>query len=139
MTDEISARLPVRQSPLEFSLQLFQRAIALCCLAFGTAYWVQLLGFFEGIQWRVDLMPLYWQVTAIPLAVLFPFAAVGLWILASWGLVVWFLCAGMEIVMYGFLQNLYGNHMLIIAFHTVAIAFFAVMRTMLFLRQRRAD
>ncbi|WP_348640552.1 DUF6163 family protein [Chelativorans sp. Marseille-P2723] len=137
--EETAARLPVRQTPLEHGLQVFQRVVALACLAFGTAYWVQLLGFFEGAHWRVDLMPFHWQMAAVPLAVLFPFAAVGLWLLASWGAVVWFLCVAMEFAMYGFFPDLYGSRPLLLVLHMAAFGCFAVMRGMLYLRQRRAD
>ncbi len=34
-------------------------------------------------------MPVHWQVATVTLAVFFPFAAVGLWMLASWGPVIW--------------------------------------------------
>ena len=75
----------------------FQRVIAGYCLMFGVLYWIRLIGFYRGPLWRFDLMPVHWQVAAVVLAVFFPFAAVGLWMLASWGPVIWFICAVTEI------------------------------------------
>ena len=44
------------------------------------------------------------------LAVFFPFAAAGLWMLASWGPVIWFICAVTETVMYAGFPELFGHH-----------------------------
>ncbi len=137
MTDETAARLPARQSTLELSFDLFLRLVALSCLVYGTAYWVRLIGFFEGAEWRFDLMPFYWQMTAVPLAVLFPFAAVGLWMMASWGPVVWVLCAGLEMVMYGLFPNSFGRWPLIVGLHAAVATAYIVLRAMLYLQARR--
>ncbi|WP_163269758.1 DUF6163 family protein [Chelativorans alearense] len=137
MTNDAVTQMPVRQSPLEYALEMLQRAVALFCLVQGIGYWVRLLGFFEGPEWRFDLMPFYWQATAAPLAVLFPFAAVGLWMLASWGPVVWFLCAAAEAVMYGFFPQLFGAWPWLIVLHGAVAALYAVLRTLLHLARRR--
>ena len=138
MTDEVAPRLPIRPSAYEYALDLLLRAAALFCLVLGTAYWVRLLGFFPGAEWRFDLMPLYWQAAAVPLAVLFPFAAVGLWMLASWGPVVWFLCAATEIGMYGFFPEFYGKQPLILILHGAVAMAYAILRTLLYLERRRS-
>ena len=44
------------------------------------------------------------------LAVFFPFAAIGLWMLASWGPVIWFICAVTETVMYVGFPEMFGKH-----------------------------
>lgn len=138
MTEDAAPTLPAaRPSPLEFALEFLQRATALACLLYGIGYWVRLLGFFEGPEWRFDLMPVYWQTAAASLAVLFPFAAVGLWMLASWGPVVWFICAVAEIVMYGFFPHLYGRWPLIIALHGLVAGSYTVLRILIYLRRRR--
>jgi len=72
VTEEGAASLPARQSPFEIALEFLQRAAALACLVYGVGYWVRLLGFYEGPEWRFDLMPVYWQLAATPLAVMFP-------------------------------------------------------------------
>jgi hypothetical protein len=139
VTEEGAASLPARQSPFEIALEFLQRAAALACLVYGVGYWVRLLGFYEGPEWRFDLMPVYWQLAATPLAVMFPFAAVGLWMLASWGPVVWFACAGAEVVMYGFFPELYGRWPLIIILHAVVAGLYAGLRILIHLERRRSE
>jgi hypothetical protein len=85
-------------SVAELTFAWFHRVIALYCLLFGVLYWVRLIGYYDGALWRFDLMPVHWQVAAVTLAALFPFAAIGLWMLASWGPVIWFICAATETV-----------------------------------------
>ena len=82
-------------------------------------YWIRLIGFYDGPLWRFDLMPVHWQVAAVVLAAFFPFAAIGLWMLASWGPVIWFICAATETVMYLGFPDLFGQRMLIVASHAL--------------------
>lgn len=139
MEEAAASTLPARQSAYEFPLELLQRGAALACLVYGVGYWVKLVGIFPGPEWRFDLMPLYWQMAATPLAVLFPFAAVALWMLASWGLVVWVVCAGAEIIMYGFFPELYGRWPLIIILHLIVALAYATLRTLILFEQRRSQ
>jgi hypothetical protein len=97
----------------EVTFYWFHRVIAAYCLMFGLLYWIRLIGIYDGPTWRFDLMPVHWQVASVTLAVLFPFAASGLWMLASWGPVIWFLCAAMEGVMYAGFPELFGDKRLI--------------------------
>ena len=80
-------------STVETLFAWFQRLVAVYCLIFGMFYWVRLIGYYDGPLWRFDLMPVNWQVAAVTLSAFFPFAAIGLWMLASWGPVIWFICA----------------------------------------------
>ncbi|MCT8999034.1 DUF6163 family protein [Chelativorans intermedius] len=137
MTNDAVSPIPVRRSPLEQWLELFQRSVALFCVVQGVGYWVRLMGFFEGPEWRFDLMPFYWQATAAPLAVLLPVAAVGLWLLVSWGPVVWFLCAATETMMYGFLPHLFGPWPWLVVLYGLIAAAFAALRTLLYLERRQ--
>ncbi|MGN6467499.1 MAG: DUF6163 family protein [Rhizobiaceae bacterium] len=122
----------------ETAFEWFQRAVALYCLLFGTYYWVRLVGFYPGSLWRFDLMPVQWQVAAPTLAVLFPFAAIGLWMLSSWGPVIWFICAAIETVMYALLPERFGRLDPVVLLHlAVAVAYIAF-RLALFLQRRRA-
>ena len=97
---DLADRGPIRPTLTEQAFVWFQRLIAGYCLLFGILYWVRLIGVYDGPLWRFDLMPVHWQVAAVTLAVFFPFAAIGLWMLASWGPVIWVICAVTETVMY---------------------------------------
>ena len=83
--------------------------IALYCLLFGVLYWIRLIGIYDGALWRFDLMPVHWRVTTVVLAAFFPFAGIGLWMMASWGPVIWFICAATEAVMYLGFPELFGQ------------------------------
>ena len=121
----------------EIAFVWFFRIMAAYCLLFGTLYWVRLVGVIPGGNWRFDLMATHWQVAATALAVLFPFAATGLWMTASWGPVVWFLCATAEIVMYVGFPELFGYKPAIALSHGLVMTLFLVFRLFI-ARQRRA-
>lgn len=125
-------------SNAEIAFVWAQRAIALYCLLFGVLYWVRLLGFHEGSWWRFDLMPVHWQVAAVALATFFPFAAIGLWMTASWGAVVWFICAAAETAMYLFYPELFGRRLPIVVSHLLAFIAYGSLWYWAF-RQRRRD
>jgi hypothetical protein len=119
-------------SPVEQILVWFQRVIAGYCLLFGVLYWIRLIGLYDGPLWRFDLMPVHWQVASVTLAVFFPFAAIGLWMLASWGPVIWFICAAAETVMYAGFPELYGDRTSIVVSHLLAALLYAVLRFVIF-------
>lgn len=115
----------------------FHRLIAMFCLISGIYYWVHLVGFNEGAPGRFDLMPIHWQVAATSLAVLLPVAAVGLWMVVSWGPVIWVVTATAEAIMYIGFSQLFGAKPLIIISHIAVIVLYALFRIALY-RQVRA-
>lgn len=125
-------------SATELAFAWFLRLVAVYCLAFGIVYWVRLVGFYEGALWRFDLMPVYWQIAAVALAVFFPFAGIGLWMLASWGPVIWFICAAGETVMHAALPHLFGQRLAVIAVHGSVALIYAVFRLVLYIQKRRS-
>lgn len=129
----------LRPSLAELAFQWFHRIVALYCLVFGLLYWVRLVGFYEGANWRFDLMPVYWQIAATTLAVLFPFAASGLWTLASWGPVVWFLCALIEGVMYLGFPELFGARPSLVLSHMLVALLYVGFRLVIYFQKRRAE
>lgn len=131
-------RIPV-PSMAQLGFAWFQRVIAGYCLLFGVLYWVRILGFYEGPLWRFDLMPVHWQVASVTLAVLFPFAAIGLWMLASWGPVIWFLCAATEAVMYAGFPDMFGDRRLIVISHVLVALLYTAFRLAIFLQKRRRE
>lgn len=105
---------------IESLFAAFQRIIAAYCLLFGVFYWIRLIGIFPGALWRFDTMPVEWQVATVSLAALFPVAGIGLWMTASWGPVIWFICAAIEIVMYLGMPEIFGSRRIVV------ISYFAV-------------
>jgi hypothetical protein len=124
-------------SAAEVAFAWFQRIIAGYCLLFGVLYWVRLIGIYDGALWRFDLMPVHWQIAAVTLSVFYPFAASGLWMLASWGPVIWFICAVTEIVMYAGFPDLFGSRPAIVWSHASVALLYIAFRTVIFLQKRR--
>lgn len=135
--DRTGARARMGPTTLETLYHWYFRLVAAYSLLFGLLYWVRLIGFYEGAEWRFDLMPVHWQLASVTLAALFPFAASGLWMLASWGPVIWFLCAAIEIAMYVGLPHLFGSRLEIVASHVLVALLFAVFQLLFFLARRR--
>ena len=136
---DLADRGPIRPTLTETAFVWFQRLIAGYCLLFGILYWVRLIGVYDGPLWRFDLMPVYWQVAAVTLAVFFPFAAIGLWMLASWGPVIWVICAVTETVMYFVFPDLYGHRLLIVSSHLVVALLYTAFRVLIYWQRRRAE
>lgn len=126
----------VKPSNVELAFGLFQRAVGVYCILLGIAYWVRLIGVYEGELWRYDLMPLQWRVAAVSLALLFPIAGAGLWMVASWGPVIWLLCAAGEILMYGFFHDTFGWQPSAVIFHASAALVYVGFRTVIYLQKR---
>mgnify|MGYP000866430154 CR=1 FL=1 len=122
---------------VELAYQWFHRAVAALCLLFGLLYWVRLMGYYQGSLWRFDLMPVHWQVAAVSLAVLYPLAASGLWMLASWGAVIWTVCAVCEAAMHLGFPELYGPRPGVVAAHAGIGLVFLSFQAALFVERRR--
>jgi hypothetical protein len=128
----------LRPTPAQQAFWWFHRIIAVYCLMFGTLYWIRMVGLYDGVLWRFDLMPVHWQIAAAALAALYPFAGIGLWMVSSWGPVIWFLCAAGEIVMYAGFPDLYGAKYSVVVSHVLVAILYAAFRLVLH-RQRRAS
>ena len=133
---QIFERAPLRATTLEVIYQWFHRVIAAYSLLFGVLYWMKLIGIYGGTHWRFDLMPVHWQVASVCLAVLFPFAASGLWMLASWGPVIWFLCAVIEAVMHVGFPELFGARPELVASHAFVALLYCAFRIVFYVRAR---
>lgn len=131
-------RLP-EPSLAETGFVWFQRIIAGYCLLFGLLYWTRLIGIYDGSLWRFDLMPAHWQVAAVVLAAFFPFAAIGLWMLASWGPVIWFICAATEILMYAAFPDLFGHRFIIVLSHGLVALLYLAFRIVIVVQKRSAQ
>lgn len=129
----------LQPSALEIALIWFYRVIALVCLILGITYWVRLIGVHEGIEWRFDLMPYYWQAASVSLAVLYPIAAIGLWMTASWGPVLWLVCALTEFIMYAAFEELFGTHFGILAAHALVAMLYTALRAGIHLQKRKGS
>ncbi|WP_127597160.1 DUF6163 family protein [Nitratireductor alexandrii] len=127
-----------RPGLVEAAFPWFLRIVAAYSLMFGVAYWVRLIGYYDGPLWRFDTMSVEWQVASVSLSVLFPFAGIGLWMTASWGPVIWFLCAAMETTMYWGFPDMFGHRPLIAVSHLLVALIYIAFRVGIALQRRNA-
>ena len=115
------------------------RAIAIVLFVVGIQYWVGLLGIdAEGLG-RFDLMPVWWKVAAPALAVLYPVAGIGLWLLAGWGAVLWAMIALGETIMHRGFPELYGDANAWLGFHLAGLLLLLTLRIVDLRERRRAQ
>ena len=122
---------------VEVAHEWFCRIVSISCIIFGLLYWVRLIGVYDGNLWRFDLMPLHWQVAAVMLSVLFPIAAIGLWMTVSWGPVIWLIAATVEVAMHQGLPEYFGVRPALVALHVATAIAFAGFRIVLFMQHRQ--
>ncbi len=117
----------------------FLRLVSASCFWFALNYWAMLIGFSHGGAGRFDLLAPEWRAAATALAVLYPVAAIGLWLLVSWGPVIWVLAAAIEMVMYEFYPGMLEARPLLLVLHgTVAVTFVLFRAAILWQRLRQA-
>ncbi|MDI6838527.1 DUF6163 family protein [Ciceribacter thiooxidans] len=126
-----------KRSLTETLFVTFLRLVAVSCLWFGLQYWAMLVGYSFGGSARFDLLNLPWKVAASSLAVVFPVAALGLWLAVSWGPVIWVFAAGGQVLMYGVWSNIYGGDSLVVPMHSAVVVVYLAFRAALWLEQRR--
>ena len=110
------------------------RILALYALLQGVAYAAKLIGF-TGTPF--DALPLPWQIAGLCLAVLLPSAGIGLWLLSSWGGVLWCACACAEVLMYSLYAETFGARPFVVAFDLAVSLAYAALGINLFLQERR--
>ena len=76
-----------------------------------------------------DTMDVSGRAGAVTLAFLNLFAAVGLWIRAVWGPVMWAVAVIVETAMYTLLSDQFGSHPLRVGVHGVLIGIYLVLAT----------
>jgi hypothetical protein len=81
----------------ELLMTIFLRMVAAACLYFAFQIWSDLIGYGSAGAFRIDLLDTDQQAAVATLAVLYPVAAIGLWLRGSWGPVVWTVAAAVEI------------------------------------------
>lgn len=116
---------------------LFLRLVAVGSLWFALQYWAMLTGFSFNGQGRFDLLPAAWKAAYTALAVLFPVAAVGLWLLVSWGPVIWLVAAATEVAMHEVYPSIFGIDRMLVLLHVAIVVLFVLFRIALFVQRRK--
>ena len=133
MTDQTGAltvKTDKRQTVWTRRLVLFLRIMAIVSLLKGIYHWSLVLGIGDGTGSTFESAAMPWQAATIFFAVIDLVAAVGLWLAAAWGGVVWLTATiSMASIEVGFPQVFGGRLWIAIPeFATLAVyIFFALM------------
>jgi Family of unknown function (DUF6163) len=102
-------------------LILFVRVMAGVSMIKGLYHWSAVCGFGDRPDSSFDTAPVAWQAATIFFAVIDLVAAVGLWLAAAWGGVVWLTAAISMAAVEVFFPQIYGGRAWVIAAEVAAI------------------
>lgn len=112
------------QAPWTRRLVLFLRVMAGLSMLKGIYHWSLVLGIADGSGSTFESAATQWQAATIFFAVIDLVAAVGLWLAAAWGGVVW-LTAAISMAAIEFLfPQVYGGRLWIAAIELIAIGIY---------------
>ena len=111
-------------------LVLFLRIMAAISMAKGLYHWSLVLGIGDGEGSTVEHASMPWQAATIFFAVIDLVAAVGLWLAAAWGGVVWLTASISMAAIELFFPQVYGGRLWIAIPEFVAIAIYIVLALM---------
>ena len=128
-TDALEATKP-RSTPWTRRLVLFLRIMAFVSMAKGLFHWSLVLGVGDGTGSSFENAAMPWQAATVFFAVIDLVAAVGLWLAAAWGGVVWLTATISMAAIELLFPQVYGGRILVIlaelamlgAYFTLAIA-----------------
>lgn len=128
MTDQARRPQPIRPNELLEPVQpqaaakgtwteylvLFLRIMAAVALAKGLYHWSQVCGIGAAPDEAFEMHSLAWQSATVFFAVIDLVAAVGLWLAAAWGAVVWLTSVVSMAVVELFFPQVYGGSIFIV-------------------------
>jgi hypothetical protein len=103
-------------------LVLFLRLMAVVSMLKGLYHWAAVCGFIGGHGEGFMGHGTQWQTATVFFAVIDLVAAVGLWLAAPWGAVVWLTAAVSMAVIDLFFQQVYGPQPVVVALEGLVIA-----------------
>lgn len=107
-------------------LVVFVRVVAGLAMLKGLWHWAQVCGFGAAPGDTFGAQPLPWQTATVFFAVIDLVAAVGLWLAAPWGALVWLTASGTMIAVQIFFPLVYGFRPLLVAGLCVLIVAYLV-------------
>ena len=118
--------LKLRNAGWSERLVLFLRVMAIASMLKGLYHWAAVCGFIGdagGFEAHVQS----WQATTVFFSVIDLVAAVGLWLVAPWGAVVWLTSTVTMIMIELFFNQVYGTNLIIVAAGVVAILAYLIL------------
>ena len=107
-------------------LVLFLRVMAIASMLKGLYHWAAVCGF-VGEQGGFEAHVQSWQATTVFFSVIDLVAAVGLWLVAPWGAVVWLTSTVTMIMIQLFFDQVYGTDVFIVGAGMLAILGYLVL------------
>ena len=101
-------------------LALFLRIMACISMIKGLYSWAEVCGII-GEEGGFEAHIQSWQAATVFFSVIDLVAAVGLWLVAPWGGVVWLTSSVSLIVVHVFMPQVYGTNLLVIGLNVLAI------------------
>ena len=103
-------------------LILFLRLMAAVSMVKGLYHWSRVLGIGVTPNEMYAIQPIAWQTATVFFAVIDLVAAVGLWLAAAWGAVVWLTSVASMIAVGLFFSQVFGNGMMLGSFEGALLA-----------------
>jgi hypothetical protein len=102
-------------------LILYVRVMAGVSMLKGLYHWTLVCGVGGGLDSYFELAPLSWQAATVFFAVIDLVAAVGLWLAAAWGGVVWLTAAISMAAVEVFFPQIYGGSLWVVLAELAAV------------------
>jgi hypothetical protein len=111
-------------------LVLFLRVMAALSLLKGLWHWAEVTGIVGGADGGFESRPPSWQTATAFFAVIDLVAAVGLWLAAAWGAVVWLTAVVSMAAVELLFPQVYGGRMVVVAIQAVMLFAYLVLAAM---------
>ncbi len=105
----------------------FLRGMAVVAMLKGLYHWSVVLGIGEGPDTTFTLRPVPWQAATVYFAIIDLIAAVGLWLAAVWGAVVWLTAVVSMAAVEVFFPQIYGGSWLVVAIQLMLLCAYLVL------------
>jgi hypothetical protein len=128
MLNEDQSMTPeVERDRLDVALDYYLIALSVLMMLLGLREWAVILGIIPGVPGPFEAMDAHWKIATMYLSVIDLVAAVGLWMRAAWGKVVWLLAALSGIALHTVFIPTFGSDLPIVLLHVLTIAAFVVL------------
>ncbi len=123
LSDRIEERPAVPASSLRWSFTLtwFMRILAILWIMKGLSSWAVILGIWTPIG-HFEARSMGYQATTIYFALIDLIAAVGLWMVSTWGGIMWLLAVMSHLILAAFFPAIVSSGILTILFFLTLIA-----------------
>ena len=108
-------------------LVFFLRCMAVLSMLKGLFHWAIVLGIGDGPENNLTYHTLPWQTATVYFAVIDLVAAVGLWLAAVWGAVVWLTAAVSMAAVEIFFPQIYGGRLIVVAVEIALLCCYLVL------------